>query len=203
MGCLPDQVGQEQQKSESSAKPEPTTGEVLPVTSEDQPHHDAEAEEEHADLVLEAEASDQAEGDPPPEIFRPQKLSEYEDCQGPKHDIERVHRENAEDADIDRSQGGRQPSEDLSPPSAPQVVRNPTYEKNGDASRDGWKEPQSQLRLAKKRSGQPAEPADQRWVFHVAETQVTAIGDVVELIAEHSISVARSEDMQEGSDEPE
>ena len=89
MAREPDEVGQEDEESESDAGPEPSGGEVAARGSEDEAGENAGDKEDDGVFGFEPETERSADGEPPARVLR---LEQADDEVGGEHPPEEIER---------------------------------------------------------------------------------------------------------------
>ncbi len=197
---LPDQMRQEEENRDRATQPDPGAAEVPALGSEQQPGEHPAAEEEHAVLVLQAEAADQAEEKPELRIATLDDADHRQSPERPEEDVEGVHRKDVEGKEVDRSDQSAQCREDLGEPPAPQLPGDPSCKKNDRGAGQDRRQAERGQRLPQRLARDPRDQGDQRGMIHVPPGEPLAAGYVVKLIAEPAVGLDRDQ-VQEDAEE--
>ncbi len=182
----PDQVGEEEKQGDGAADPGPLAGEQPALPGQQQPGHDRGAKEEHAVLVEQRHAGQDAERDPELAAAAVDHAQQQPGAAHPAQGLEGVHRVEAADGQVDGRHAAGQRGQELGEARAAHLFRQPAAEPRQRRHGQRRHQAQHEQRIAEHRAQQAQEQDRQGRVVDIAPGQMVAAGDVVELVAEHA-----------------
>lgn len=139
-------------------------------------------------LVLEAEAGEDAERDPPARVAVAHDADQGPDAPSPEERLEGVHGQDAVHPEVDRRGQDAETGEELGEAPSAELAREDHRERDGRGSGDGCDSAQDGERAAEQESHLRVEPDEWRGI-HVPPVEVTPEVQEVELVPEVAVAV--------------
>src|SRR5207247_1951839 len=127
---LPEEIRKGYEEREQRAGRQPPREEQPALRGEEESHTESDDEEGDRVLVEEAEAGDEAERQPVPRVLPPHHPDRDPGAGHPEERLERIHREDALEGEVDRRDQDRDGGGELGEAAAPELAGDPAGEEH-------------------------------------------------------------------------
>lgn len=204
---LPEEVGQGNGDDESDGDGEPSAGEQAALRGEQECDESGDEKEDDGVLVFEAEASADAKDDPPGAadtvgVGKRVGLGDTDEGEGaehPENGVEGVHRQIAVDAEVNAGNGDAKHGQGSCGAAASEGPDESSGEEDfGGSGESGEQTQGSHVPIAEKDVGEAGLEGDHGGLVDIAEGDMAAADEVVQLVAEDAVAGMLGEDGADG-----
>ena len=183
---LPDKVGQKDRQRHRGAEPDPWPRELAAERCRNDRDRHGGAEKEGRMFVLEPETGEDAEHYPETWIAAANDTDQDQDAAHPKERLERIHRQDAIDRQVDRGDDDPETGESLGKRAAAELSGDQDRQRHHGSSRQHRQHPQRRQRTAEQQRDLGVH-RDQRRAVHIPPVQVARAVEEIELVAEVAV----------------